>query len=320
MSDERGTTYVGPAGSSHQRSSPTCSTTTTWPRTGVTDRSESEQPGAETRAVHHHVAALGERPDVEAGDGAAEVLDPGPQPVQVDRHLDDRGGEGPAVDVPRPQRGRPLQAWDGGRPPGLHLGLGQQLGARHHPHAGLVVVRLAREHLEGARGPGGDLVRREGAIGVPDRRCHGRRRLAREVPGDHVDPVPGLEQPDRAGQSHDARPDHDHPAHGAVLAGALLESGGFGLRRRRPGCGGVGVGTALLAGDVLLDVLDVVDVAGDDGQQVGHGRDLLDLLLDEPLHELLGGEVVLLARDPQQPVDLLGHPLLLREGQRARAR
>ena len=79
------------------------------------------------------------------------------------------------------------------------------------------------------------------------------------------------------------------------------------------GCG------AVLAGDVLLDVLDVVAVAGGHGQQVAHRGDLLDLLLDEPLHELLGGEVVLLPGDAQQTVDLLGDPLLLLQGQRDRA-
>ena len=74
-------------------------------------------------------------------------------------------------------------------------------------------------------------------------------------------------------------------------------------RFRRPATRGA-VGSASLAaglaGDVLLDVLEVVLVAGHDREQVGHRRDLLDLLLDEPLHELLGGEVGLLAGDPEQ--------------------
>src|SRR5690242_11642993 len=86
--------------------------------------------------------------------------------------------------------------------------------------------------------------------------------------------------------------------------GLRLGSGG-------PRGGGIGVAGAGLAGDVLLDVLQVVLVAGHHGEQVGHRRDLLDLLLDEPLEELLGGEVGLLAGDAEQAVDLLGHPLLL---------
>ena len=51
----------------------------------------------------------------------------------------------------------------------------------------------------------------------------------------------------------------------------------------------------------------------DDRQQVGHRGDLLDLLLDEPLHELLAGVVGVLARQPGERVDLLGDALLLVE-------
>ena len=39
MSWLRGKTYVGASGSTSQRFSPVCSTHTTWPRTGTTDRS-----------------------------------------------------------------------------------------------------------------------------------------------------------------------------------------------------------------------------------------------------------------------------------------
>src|SRR6185503_15360807 len=84
------------------------------------------------------------------------------------------------------------------------------------------------------------------------------------------------------------------------------------------GRGRVVVHATLLARDVLLDVLEVVLVAGDDREQVAHRGDLLDLLLDEPLHELLGGEVGLLAGGPEQAADLVGHPLLLVEGERHR--
>src|SRR6516164_11582185 len=45
------------------------------------------------------------------------------------------------------------------------------------------------------------------------------------------------------------------------------------------------------AGQVLLGKQRVVAGALDDRQQARHARDLLDLLLDEPLHELLAGVV-----------------------------
>ena len=62
------------------------------------------------------------------------------------------------------------------------------------------------------------------------------------------------------------------------------------------GGGGGAVGSApsppgVLAREVLLDRRGVLAGALGDAQQVAHRRDLLDLLLDEPLHELLGGVV-----------------------------
>ena len=41
-----------------------------------------------------------------------------------------------------------------------------------------------------------------------------------------------------------------------------------------------------------------------------------DLLLDEPLHELLGGVVLVLAGEPGERIDLLGDAALLRQGER----
>jgi hypothetical protein len=120
--------------------------------------------------------------------------------------------------------------------------------------------------------------------------------------------VARLEQPDGAGQA-----DHAGPT--------TMTRHGASLQRQAPAIlGAVGSSPArLLAGDVLLDVLDVVAVARHHREQVAHRGDLLDLLLDEPLHELLGGEVGLLAGDAQQRVDLLGDPLLLVQGERDRA-
>src|SRR6476646_9376150 len=73
------------------------------------------------------------------------------------------------------------------------------------------------------------------------------------------------------------------------------------------------LGAELLAREVLLGQQRVLARALDDAQEVGHRRDLLDLLLDEPLHELLRRVVALLARDAGQRVDLLGDALLLLE-------
>ena len=48
-------------------------------------------------------------------------------------------------------------------------------------------------------------------VRVPERSRDRRRRLQRQVAGEHVDPVPGLEQPDGAGQPDHPGTDHDHP-------------------------------------------------------------------------------------------------------------
>src|SRR5213592_515309 len=96
------------------------------------------------------------------------------------------------------------------------------------------------------------------------------------------------------------------------LIGEVSLAGRSGAGDRRGGR--VAARAVLLAPDVLLDRLDVVLGAGDHGEQVVHRGDLLDLLLDEPLHELLGGEVVLLAGRAGQCENLLGDALLL--GQR----
>ena len=105
-------------------------------------------------------------------------------------------------------------------------------------------------------GPAGDPLERERAVGAPQRRRDRRRRLQRQVPGDHVDPVPGLQQPDRARQPHHTRTDDDRPwpwgesalgtgpvvgdhhGSGAVGDGGLRRSGprSGGSRGRRSGC------------------------------------------------------------------------------------
>src|SRR4051812_28575254 len=71
-----------------------------------------------------------------------------------------------------------------------------------------------------------------------------------------------------------------------ALPGAQGPHSGGGARR----VGGrrvLALAPAVLALDVVLDVHHVVARALGDAQEVAHRRDLLDLLLDEPLHELL---------------------------------
>src|ERR671917_1238806 len=74
--------------------------------------------------------------------------------------------------------------------------------------------------------------------------------------------------------------------------------------RTRPG---------LIAGEVLLEQHRDRDGALGDGQQVAHRGLLLDLLLEEPLHELLARVVARLAGDLEQLGDLDGHLALLLE-------
>ena len=66
---------------------------------------------------------------------------------------------------------------------------------------------------------------------------------------------------------------------------------------------------------MLLDAQQVVLAPLDDCEQLGHRRDLLALLLEEPVEELLADELALLARELDQLDDLLGHALLLCEGE-----
>ena len=85
---------------------------------------------------------------------------------------------------------------------------------------------------------------------------------------------------------------------------------GAGRRRR--------VDDALVAdGRACERVLGKQDVrlqrALDELQEVAHRRDLLALLLQEPVHRLLAHEVALLAGEPEQVRDLLGDALLLLE-------
>src|SRR5207247_2013763 len=58
--------------------------------------------------------------------------------------------------------------------------------------------------------------------------------------------------------------------------------------------------------------------ASDDGEERRHARDLLALLLQEPVQELLADEIALLSRDRREARNLLGHLLLLLERERDR--
>src|SRR5688572_28049323 len=72
------------------------------------------------------------------------------------------------------------------------------------------------------------------------------------------------------------------------------------------------------AGEVLLDVQQVVPPALDDREELGHRGDLLALLLEEPVQELLADQLALFARELHERDDLIRHPLLLRERERDR--
>lgn len=79
-------------------------------------------------------------------------------------------------------------------------------------------------------------------------------------------------------------------------------------------CGGVRrCGAAYLTGDEVLEVEQVAVAAVGDGLEGAHDRGLVDLLFEEPLHELLTQEVSLVARGLRQVDDLIGDGLLLRE-------
>jgi hypothetical protein len=67
------------------------------------------------------------------------------------------------------------------------------------------------------------------------------------------------------------------------------------------------VGARLLSGDVFLERhWQVADPLGD-GEQVGHRRLLFDLLLEEPLDELLAEVVALLPSEREQLADLAAY-------------
>ena len=76
------------------------------------------------------------------------------------------------------------------------------------------------------------------------------------------------------------------------------------------------VAAVALAREELLDAQRVVTGALDDAQQRRHLGDLFELLLDEPLHELLAGEVAALARHAHEVGALIRDPPLLIERQR----
>src|SRR5262249_50258656 len=75
----------------------------------------------------------------------------------------------------------------------------------------------------------------------------------------------------------------------------------------------------LRSGQEVLGKQDVqLGRALDDAQEVAHPRGLLELLLQEPAQELLPDELLLLARQRRQGLDLLGDLPLLRECERNR--
>ena len=103
--------------------------------------------------------------------------------------------------------------------------------------------------------------------------------------------------------SRSSQPEHSGPA--------------LWIRFTVPQCRGRRVGRipSLLPLDVLLNRLDVVLGSPHHGDKGAHRGNFLDLFLDEPLHELVRGEVALLAGDPGQLIDLSRDPALLLKGE-----
>jgi hypothetical protein len=74
-----------------------------------------------------------------------------------------------------------------------------------------------------------------------------------------------------------------------------------------------------MARQVVFGEQQVVSGAFDDGEESGHARDLLALLLQEPIQKLRADQVVLLPRERGEPDDLLGDGSLLLESERDRS-
>ena len=103
------------------------------------------------------------------------------------------------------------------------------------------------------------------------------------------------------------------------MQAAISRTAAESVCRPRPsGAVGSDSAAASLARDEVLEVEQVGARALADPNQRGHQGDLLDLLLEEPVHELLAEEVALVARDGGQPGDLLGDGALLIERQAQR--
>ncbi len=90
-------------------------------------------------------------------------------------------------------------------------------GSIRTPDSGSVSASASKTAYD-VRAQRGHAVLGQRPVGVPEPGRHRGGRLARQVAGDHVDAVPGLEQPHGAGQADDTGPDHDHPRHACSLA------------------------------------------------------------------------------------------------------
>ena len=216
---------------------------TTWPRTGTpTCRSANNRAPrpAQSTTTSAPPLPLGANPSrPEPGHVPPSVGEASDQPVEVDRHLDHRSVERPAVDVPGRQpfaRARPGAATAPRRATRVQRPASRKTsvpGSMRTP-VDASPARSANTAYDRAA----QAVTRScgsGEIGIPERSRNRRCRLLRQVPAEDVDPVTGLGQPHRTGQTDDARPDDDHPGH---ESGARLRppppAGAVGSRRRGP--------------------------------------------------------------------------------------
>ena len=106
-------------------------------------------------------------------------------------------------------------------------------------------------------------------------------RLGRRLRAPHRPPP--IHAPPHGESSRTTSPSGSEPP----APGRAQRAGGVRPRRRPRGAVGSCPPPRVLAGEQVLGPHRVLARALDDAQQVGHRGDLLDLLLDEPLHELL---------------------------------
>jgi len=174
--------------------------------------------GVHTGAVHHgaHRQASrggGQRADGGQFQGAARALQPGPQVLQVGRHVGERGGVVPAAAEARRQGIglAPPRTAEFGQPAGRRAGLRFAAGgldAAGDPHPGGRVGGQFAEHGQGLAAPAGRALAVFHQVRAPDGARHrgGGARRRPVGPDQHGQSLLG--EADRGGQADHAGPYH----------------------------------------------------------------------------------------------------------------